>query len=257
MARLGKDRIRAGIEGDYRIIEFVVNVNVEGEFTTTLSEEDVLFIKSCGVILMQNRAGREGFFYDQTKSGLSKKVNDVFEQCYSREMIEEKIVLKYSFVTVGDYGLSMSGEIVPHLAWKLDGNLDLDTYWQHGTNIGSNTFTISTGVRMYISAQYKRTYKYLKGDNKIEYKSISMHNEPDKEKYNLSFITSLNHQSIPKYGKVQEMDYTEERAKFFVDMYKNLCKLSNAISKFVEPDKLIELINSGKSLLESNDGHTD
>lgn len=65
-------------DGDNKISIFVnVNVTKDGTFTTTLSEEDVSIIHSYGIKLARNRLGREGYFSNNTLSGIEM----IFEKC--------------------------------------------------------------------------------------------------------------------------------------------------------------------------------
>jgi hypothetical protein len=104
---------------------------------------------------------------------------------------------------------------------------------------------------MYVKPSTKKTYKYLKGDNKVEYETVSYHesNSIDDEQYNLKFLGGICSTKPPYPGTIMEIDYTEDRAKFFVEMYQSICKLAHTIAKFVEPEEMIKLMESGKHLM--------
>lgn len=256
MARLGKERLIVRDKKDksfYMELEFVVNVNVDGYFTTTLSEEDVKIIESYGIELYSNgrRNSRKGFFINQTKEGLLREVKEVLEKCMSRTLIDEKIILKYSFATACSFGLTIDGKIVPNMGWYLDGELNNQLYWQKGTTNTSATNPRPTGVQMYVKPCLKRVYRYLDNRKKTEYQEFVPFGSDVAEdnQYYLKWLENICSTQPPKDGVLNEMDYTEDRAKFFVEMYKSLCRLSHTIAQFTEPKNLIKLIESGKYLI--------
>ncbi len=256
MARLGKERIIVRDKEDrsfYMELEFVVNVSADGYFTTTLKEEDVKTIQSFNVDLYSNgrRNSRKGFFQSKTKEGLLKEVREVLEKCMSRTLIDEKIILRYSFCTVASFGFTLDGKIVPNMGWSLDGELDQDLYWQNGTVNSHATNRHAVGVQMYIKPFFKRTYKYLDDREKVEYVEFTAFGgDASKEnQYYLAWLENICSTKPPEHGKIQEIDYTEDRAKFFVNMFKSLCQLAHNIANFTEPENLTKLIESGKYLM--------
>ena len=57
---------------------------------------------------------------------------------------------------------------------------------------------------------------------------------------------------VLQIGVLREVDYTEERARFFVELFKGLCRLANMVTKFEEPEDMIKLIESGNYLMSDN-----
>lgn len=256
MAIVGKEKLRVSDKDDrnfYFEIEITLNVNSEGYFTTTLKEEDVRIIESYNVFLYSNgRANsRKGFFTDKTKDGLLRQVKEVLEKCISKTLIEETIILRYSFCTVASFGFTLDKQIVPNMGWSLDGKLDQNLYWQNGTYEVSATDPQATGVQMYIKPYWKRKFKFNDGREKIEYSVFSPFGvkEAKEDQYYLAWLENICSTKPPTNGKIKEIDYTEERAMFFVNMYKSLCQLAYKIAHFTEPDELISLIESGKYLM--------
>ncbi len=254
MAVLGKEKIRVEDKSDRNYFiesEFVLNVNADGYFTTTLSESNVKIIESYKIQLYTNgRSGaRKGFFMNKTKEGLLAEIRKVLEQCISKTLIEEKIILRYSFCTVANFGLTIDGVVIPNMGWSEDGEINTDLYWLNGTVLTHAANPQATGVQMFVKAYAKRKFKFLDGRESTEYFEISRYEEKAKEKYYLRWISEICSTKPPSHGNIQEMDYTEQRAKFFVEMYKALCKLAHNIAKFTEPEKMIELIENGKYLM--------
>ncbi len=256
MPKIGKTKIRVGDKDDYMEIEFDVSVNNYGEFTTTLNPGDVDMIKSYGVALGTNgrRNSRQGFFSSNTKKDLVEKVKGVLQQCYTKELIEEKIVIQYSIATTCSFGFTKKGEIVPNMHWREDGELDQDSYWQSGTVDTNQSNSRPTGILMYVKPAHKRTYKYFNGNIKTEYSRFSEFGNSDagRDQYYLKWLEGICSTNVPRDGKLREIEYTEERAKFFVEMYKSLCKIAHTVAQFEEPEQLLKLADSGKYLMPTN-----
>lgn len=257
MAKVCKENVRVGKRDDYIHVEFDVNVNVDGLFTTTLKPQDVELIESYKIELATNKrsGGRTGYFSSETKKGLIQEVRLVLETCMSKELIEEKIVLQYSFYTCASFGFALSGEMVPNMGWSLDGELNQELYWQNGTANTHSSNPQPVGVQMYIKPCFKRKYQYLNGVVKEEYSEFSPFGGSSVEdnRYYLKWLEGICSTRPPDHGRIKEIEYTEERAKFFVQMYKAICKLAYNIAQFEEPEKLIELADSGKYLMGSTE----
>lgn len=256
MPIIGKEKIRVSDKNDrsfYMEVEFSLNVNSDGYFTTTLKEEDVKIIQSYGINLYSNGRSnsRKGFFMNKTKEGLLIEIKEVLEKCMSKTLVEEKIILRYSFCTVASFGFTIDKKIVPNMGWGLDGKLDNDLYWQSGTLQASAQRPEAIGIQMYIKPFFKRKYKFLDNREKIEYKEFTPFgsNIANENQYYLLWLENICGTKPPEGGKIQEIDYTEERAKFFVEMYKSLCKLAYSIKHFVKPEEIIKLIENGKYLM--------
>ena len=254
MARVGKEKVRVGERDEYMEVEFVVFVNADGEFTTTLNESDVDMIKRLNVDLRSNsrRGSRDGYFHDMTKNGLINQISNILKQCMSRTLVDEKIIIKYSLCTVASFGFTLDGGIVPNMGWSLDGPLNQELYWQKGTYETHASRTAAIGVQMYVKPYFKRTYKYLNGKEKIEYSQLTAFggSSVENENYYLKYLEAICSTSKPEHGTLCEMDYTEDRAKFFVELFKSLCKLAHTIAQFEKPDELTKLIETGKYLMQ-------
>tara|TARA_R110002049_G_scaffold224712_4_gene396519 strand:+ start:13373 stop:14146 length:774 start_codon:yes stop_codon:yes gene_type:complete len=256
MARLGKERIRVSDKNDrdfFIDIEFIVCVSVEGMFTTTLDEADVKIIESYNVSLYTNgrRNARKGFFEANTKKELLLDIKLVLEKCFSRNLISEKIILKYAFATCASFCLTTEKEIIPNLGWSKDGSVDRVLGWQNGTISSHAANPHAIGVQMYVKPYHKRVYSYADGTEKTEYDVFSPFggSAVDDTKYYLKWLKQICSTTPPNGTPTKEMEYTEERAKFFVNMFKSLCKLANSIANLGSPDELVKLIDTGKYLM--------
>lgn len=234
-------------------VDFVASVNTSGRFTTTLNKEDVAMIESFGIKLNTNgRANaRPGYFESDTYSGLYNDISSVLEQCISRELVEEKTVLRYAFSSSCSFGLTTEGKIIPNLGWSADGKVDNVRGWQSGTIFSHASRPEPLAIKFYIKAAIKRVYKYRSGKEFIHYSYLSPFGGSsfkDEDKYYLSWIEQICSIRPPEGTAVQEIDYTEERAKFFVNMYKKMCELAVSIRELSNSETLLETIETNKLL---------
>lgn len=236
-------------DGDDKLsISVDVNVTKDGTFTATLSKEDVLVIHSYGIELAKNRLGREGYFSNNTLSGIENDIRKVLRDCLSCELIEEKPVILYQIETSCTYSISTEGEIVPNPMFFWTG-LDYDKgecSWKEGTKRVDAINKSSFGFQVYAKPYLKRLSKYGNGKERIEYEEL----EPEKGSYvdwlnNVTCISKVN-----SYSPVKEVDCNERTAKLFVDIIKSICKINEQIKDFLEPDQIKQIADgNGKFIL--------
>ncbi len=249
MPKVTTQKVKVGEDNDYLLVSYDVNVNVEGEFTTTLKQEDVKIIESYGVNLKTNGRsnGRKGYFKASTLWDLKTEIKTTLEQCYHRKLKEQKTVIRYRIDSACSFGFSLNGSIIPNLGWGYDGQPDLKTGWQDGVTRSNAAWPEPAGVQFYVEISDKKTWTYPKGNEKTTYDSIK---ESDYKQncYYLHWLNNIRSIRQPKGGSLREIDYTEERARFFVDFYKAICKLAMTVKQFEEPEAIIQLAESGRYL---------
>lgn len=237
------------IDGDNKIsISVDVNVTKDGTFTATLSKEDVFIIHSYGIELAKNRLGREGYFSNNTLSGIENDIRKVLRDCLSYEVIEEKPVILYQIETSCIYSINTEGEIVPNpsLFWT---GLDYDKgecSWKEGTIKMDAINKSSFGFQIYAKPYLKQLSKYGNGKERIEYKELEL----EKGSYAdwLNSVTCISKANL--YNPVKEVDCNECTAKLFVDMIKSICKINEQIKDFLEPDQIKQIAKGeGKFIL--------
>jgi len=262
MPKVGKETITVRDAEDrdiYIQVEITINVNADGCFTTLLSESDVNTIESFNIEMYTDgrRNSRKGYFSNITKHGLVEEVREVLKQCMAKKLIEEKIIIRYSFQTVASFGFTVENEgkreIIPNMGWHEDGPPDMNLHWQKGTEDTHACNRHAVGVQMYVKPFQVRTYEFLNGKTTIEYYEMgpfggSLVKDKDSQYY-LHWLEQICSTEPPKGGKIKEIDYTEDRAKFFVEMFKAICKLAHNIANFQEPETLLKLIETGKYLM--------
>lgn len=254
MPKVGKYNISVVENGERLRIEYTLNVNSEGLFTTTLKEEDVNMIESYGIELPNNgrRNARSGFFSAHSKQEIEEKIKSVLINCLSRELLSKKIVLRYSIETSCSFCLTKDGTIIPNRGWKHDGEIDEELGWQNGTFTTHATNKNPTGIMFFIKPYTIFKYKYGNGLIKTEEKEwtpFGSNIADPKKQYYLSWLENVCSTIPPRNGSTREIEYTEERAKFFVDIYKELSKIAWKVSMFVEPKEMIDAIENKSNLL--------
>lgn len=236
---------------DVLMFDLKININQEGLFTAYLPEDIVKLFDDAGVDLDWNpaRRTRSGFFSSQTMQGLLSDVQERTAEYFSREMIEDKIVIRYDIQTTCSYCLSVDGAIVPNgrPEWVLSDSYD----WLQGTVEQNSNKRHPYGILIYAIPAKRRTYKYKSGKEKTEYEELytnSMDKDQEGFLYHLASFVSMK----PPGGwhsKLKEIDYTEDAAKFFVNLLTNICRLNERIKDMLDPKSLMKLIESGQKLL--------
>lgn len=229
------------------LVKCKVNVDLSGSFTTTLDYEDVQKIKGYGIKQLQrNRMGREGFFSSKSLDGLISKIEGVLEECISRELTEEKVVIRYSLATSSSFGKTTDGIVVPNLGWTRAGSVE--NRWIDGTINVNSSNRAAVGVQVFAEVVLRQVYKYKSGREAVEYKGY-LPNEHDQHDYYMDWLVSQTAHSRPNGAPLREIEYTEERAKFFVDMISTLCLISEKVTQFESPEAMLSLIDNGGRLL--------
>lgn len=238
MAKIRKEVI-AHADGDkdtfIRII-VDVNINADGQFTTTISKDDAELIESYGIELENNRVGRSGFFQSDTMAGLIGKIYDVLKDCLNYKVVSQEPVILYNFDTVCSYCLNnQTGDIVPNGYFVGEG----DFKWKSGTKEKFGWDERGYAMSIAVKPRIKRTVEYGNGKQKIFYDAK---NDWEKGSY-MEWLNGLPDKMWDRnYAK--EIAGTEENARFFVLVIKQICRINEQIGDILKQDKLAELIQS-------------
>jgi hypothetical protein len=252
--RLGTHKLVVNsVDRKYRVeCKFVISVTSEGRFTTTLSREDSEKLTKFGVKLNRGprHGSRAGYFSNDTKSGLIDSIEKAFEIALSREEISSKTVLRYAIRGTASFGYSHSGDIIPNLAWSADGPPDMARHWQQGTELLHANGKAPFGLQVFVKPYERKEYRYRDGNKVVEYSEYSPFGNKanPEERYYLSWLGAIPAISPPSNSKIREIPYTEQSAKFFVELLKSLIRLSVQVSEFDDPERMIELIESNAPL---------
>lgn len=242
MAKIKKELIVHAEDDRDTMLKIVieVNVNADGMFTTTLSKEDAAMFESYGIRLENNRAQRPGFFISDTMAGLCMKIRDIMKQCLEYKVVSETPVLKYYIKTYCLYCLNnQTGDIAPNGKTKYVGEGGYK--WIEGTSNEPFHSDKDFGIKIYVRPYMKRVVEYGNGKQKTFY-------DYKKEWEEGSYMEWLNDLSGMKimYGNesLQEIEGTEENARFFVNIIKHICRINEQIGEIIKNNKLEQLIQS-------------
>jgi hypothetical protein len=218
-----------------------------------LTKDIVEQLESAQIYLQTNRLGNKGYFCSATKDGLVKQISDLAKEYVSRELISEKLVIRYSIETQMSYQLTNEGRVVPNGYYK-DG-----TGWRGGTKEIDATHTAPYGIKIYAGIFTRQDWRYRGCSIKT---TLTNHwgssNLPHKiqDAPNLHWIANLTTISTKEnfWGysemEVKEMPYTEQNAKFFVDLISALCLLNEKILPIIKDEQtLLSFIESNQRLL--------
>ncbi len=256
MAKLKSERIVVRERDDnghelYKNIalDFKIDINVakDGSFTTTLPEDVVVKLIDAGIGVSTNGRsnGKKGFFEAGTLPDLMKAVRSVAEEFVSKEIVSEKIIIKYIIETVCRYG-KKGDEYAPYSSYYGEGKGyeektgSMDIYSQQ-----PGTF----GFRVWTQCLNEKIYSYKSGQQRVFYDTVSGSHDVDEDKRPmLHYLSSIYCQKQAK-GEVRQIDYTESTAEFFVNLYKAIFKINDRVKDFTTPEAIQKIIDSKQLLL--------
>ncbi len=221
-------------------VKYDVYVNSEGEFTTTLPIDIVRKLEDAKINLNHNRSRNAGFFCDDTLGGLHKQISECIKSYQSKTPIKEEIIIRYSINTLCSYCIE-DGEIFPNGSW-----CDFEkTGWSGGTIDTHAAHQRPIGFDVFAEPKKKVTYQWKSGKTTSEYENIEEYdNLPEKgdKDYYLHWLDSVCSAVPNREGKCKEIEYTEDIAKFFVDMIVAVCQINERIKDFLEPEQIKEIV---------------
>lgn len=233
---------------------YKVNINNEGVFTTYLPEDIVTLFENAGIELKTNpsRRGRRGFFSAEKMKDVTGQVSEVIGEYFSRELIEEKMIIKYDIQTTCSYCLNDDGTIVPNGNWVDSGNYK----WKEGTVNSSANYPKPYGILVYAKPFMKYVYKYKSGKKKVEVDRLTNH-DIDKDThpftYHLSEFCSMKPPGASDdeddNKNLDEIDCTEDTARFFVELLTSICAINERIKDRLDPKSILQIIENKQKLL--------
>lgn len=236
-----------------------ISVDRDGEFTTTLPKDVVEKLQAANVDLKPNRLNNYGFFIDKTLEGLKKKVDHVVDDYFSRKLTSRKIIIKYVIQTTCSYCLDIHGNVVPNGAdeWTKKGySPSAGCAWKEGTVSHDATHRHPFGISVYAKPFVREDYVYKSGTKKTEYINMcyggAFADNAIERGYSLKWLSDIPAQDVPQESResdVKEMDYTENVAKFFVNLIMSICKLNEQIKDKLDPKSILKLIAQKQHLL--------
>lgn len=227
-------------------VTVVVNVTKDGLFTTTLSKEDLTKIHSYGIELPTNRLGNEGYFNSTSLSNLEGQIREVLKRCLSYKVVEETPVIKYQLETLCSFVYDKNRDIIPNISKEWTKNCE-DVEWMGGTSRLDALNTKPFGFSVYAKPFLKRVIEYGNGETKIEYEKLNT--EGETYTHWLNCVTCM---SYDRYKPVMEVECNEHTSKLFVDIIKSVCKISEQVKSFADPEQIKAIAESNGSLLPNH-----
>ncbi len=229
-----------------------INVSKEGLFSTTLPKDIVELLESAQINTGSNQLKNKGYFTNTTYGGLVSEIRNCVKEFLSKTLIGERIVIKYAIKTSCAYVLDIDGCVVPNAGkeWtRLEERAIND--WKNGTVSQHAANCRPFGIEVYAKPYLRKEFKYGSGQIKIEYEyiSASYYITSDENDFYLRWLGGVTTIAVPDESHLQEIDYSEEVAKVFVDMLKGICVLNEKIKDFLTPESIKIIANSGKRLL--------
>lgn len=261
MAKLTDLHIVKLFDDDRIVFDTPVSVTKDGMFTTTLPREAAETLESYGPKLDVNRAGRSGFFSADTLEGLRRKIEKAVDEAISKELVEDKLVIKYSVTTKCSYAIDTDGEIIPNGCWRKDPverGKEYETDWRKGNSndpSGDNLPSVSVFARVF----HKKTYAYRSGKT-IQQLEFYRPKIKDGRGSSIDWINSLCNISSSDnsfghkndYTHTPEVDATEENAAMFIRLFKLIFQCNELFKEMNNPEYMLAFIANNRQLKIEN-----
>lgn len=252
MAKLKTEEIFIREDGDHGnenlALRFKIDINVamDGSFTTTIPEDIAKTLIDAGIDLSTNhrRNGRMGFFEAGSLRELIAAVTEKAKNYVSRKLIEEKIIIQYVVQTTCSY-MKENGQFIPNGGMRKARD---DNYkWLGGTVESTVQYPAAYGFNIWTNPCYKRTFQYASGKTKVFYERLERGMD---DKPMLEWLNGIVAGEQPRQTRDKsEIDYTEDTAEFFVNMYKAIFAINEKVKGMVTPEAIKKLVDNKQKLL--------
>lgn len=213
--------------------KYDVNVDKEGNFTTTIPKEVVEMFSKLDIKTGINRQNNEGFFSAKSLKELSLQIHEVAINYSKKELIEEKVILEYSLVTTCNYCKGKNG-IYPDGNWQQEAEGGDDYNWVEGSLKSDSWGSKSFGFQIYVEPRFLEIWKFPNGDIKKEYSNVTDKNIGDDKI--LDWLCSIRNLSETSGMDVKEIDYTPEAGLFFKNALMYVFNINEGILKMFGGD---------------------
>lgn len=240
--------LQLSVEKDGERLRFTtpVSVNMDGMFTTTLPKDAVSALEEYGIDLERNRLGNAGFFQAETLAELENKLKAVAKDALSRELVDEKLVIKYQIRTKANYVVDRDNEIIPNGLWmkgRKPGER-LIAEWREG-NYAGYMDGVTPGISLYARVFMKKTFSYKSGKRVSTYEFYC---PKDCRGTSVDWINSLCRirceGAFDEKKSLPEVDATEENAALFVELFKFIFKANELLKGLEKPEAVAEIAAS-------------
>ena len=254
MARLRTEKFQS----DNLEFSYTVNIDKEGNFTTTIPEDVVSKLQEVAIKVKHNRMGNLGFFSEKSLGELVSSVEEIAKQYSEKELIEEKIIFRYAVEIDCSYWKSANGDILPNGSWDEDRKDGDCSGWVNGKKDLHSNNRSPFGFNIFVEVQKVKVWKFKNGETTKEYNNVRESDLEDNK--TLSWVNSIY--SIADYHMdVKEVDYSPEIAIFFKNMLSYVFNMNeNMINLFgkdfdlkkIDMDLLLKSNIAGQNALTDN-----
>ena len=232
--------------------KYDVNIDKEGNFTTTIPQEIVSDLEKVGIEFGINRLKRKGFFSALSLDELKENVKEVIDQYSNKDLIEEKIIIKYSVGTICSYWKKKDGTICPNGYWD-DGAGDDKGSWANSSRELHACNRSPFGLEVFIEIRKVKVWKFPNGETKKEYERLE-DDDTNKDEV-LHWLNSIV--SISKgEATVKEMDYSLEAGNFFKNLLMYIFNMNEKMIEFFGKDFDLSKIDFNRLPALGFDGDT-
>lgn len=198
--------------------KYDVNIDKEGNFTTTIPKEVSEKLMSIDVKLNQSKRHNYGYFYATSLRELEKKVEETADKYSKKELIDKKIIIRYAVDVICSYCRGISGNLYPNGTWEQQAEGYENSYhWVEGTkknyhSNGSYSFEVAYEIKRV------KTWKFPNGERSKEYVRLDDSDPEIKNDELLYWLNSLCGLSLSPSSTVKEIEYTKEIGLLFRKM---------------------------------------
>ena len=210
--------------------KYDINVDKEGNFTTTLPENIVTEMQKVGIEFVRNRLDRDGFFSAKSLNELVDEVETKVKEYLKKELIEEKIIIRYAINTSCHYCLGKDGTIYPDGTFQK--KVEEDHNWKEGTKHQFSMDNSPFGLEFGFELKRVQVWKFPNKDIKKEYHDLW--GGDYEEGTTLEWIDSVRHISVD--GTYKEIDYTEELGLLFKNLVLYIANMNEQFEKMFGKD---------------------
>lgn len=139
--------------------------------------------------------------------------------------------------------MTKNGDIVPNPSVEWTGNYE-NGEWRDGTSCLDALNAEPFGFSIYAKPFLKRVIEYGNGEKKVEYDRLNA----EKGTYT-HWLNCVAGMSYNRYKPVMEVECNECTSKLFVDMIKSICKISEQIKSFINPEQIKAIAESNEPIL--------
>ena len=224
-----------------------INITQDGWFRTTIPQDAVAFLEERGIKPDRNIRGNKGYYQERDLESLRELISKDFKDALSCEMIEEKLVIKYGFITNISFCKNKKGEPVPNGMAKWT---ETDDYqWINGNMRAFENRENPIGLNYWAKLYNKKTYKLKSGKVFSEYELATKIAENSGNQTMHYFSNIISNSGRHFNEKFQEIEYSDEVAEMFISLFKAFCNIIEKFNELDSPEKLLKIAESRIKLI--------